>query len=80
MIPIPRATRCAAPTNDNVVTLPGRAAGGGARPVEPAEPAERWKGIAEPGSAVAAGLDAVAREDKASTSSTSWPARARPTR
>ena len=30
----------------------------------PAEPAERWKGIAEAGSAVAAGLDAIAREDK----------------
>jgi predicted lipid-binding transport protein (Tim44 family) len=29
-----------------------------------AEPSERWKGIAETGSAVAAGLDAVAREDK----------------
>ncbi len=31
---------------------------------EPVEPAERWKGIAEPGSALAAGLDAIAREDK----------------
>ena len=31
---------------------------------EPAEPVERWKGIAEPGSALATGLDAIAREDK----------------
>jgi predicted lipid-binding transport protein (Tim44 family) len=51
-------------TNDNVVTLPGRAAEAAQKPVESAEPAERWKGIAEVGSAVAAGLDAIAREDK----------------
>ena len=52
-------------TNDNVVTLPGRAAAEATqKPVEAPEPAERWKGIAEPGSAIAAGLDAIAREDK----------------
>ena len=34
------------------------------KPVETPEPAERWKGIAEAGSTVAAGLDAIAREDK----------------
>jgi predicted lipid-binding transport protein (Tim44 family) len=52
-------------TNDNVVTLPGRTAAEPAqKPPEPVEPAERWKGIAEPGTAIAAGLDAVAREDK----------------
>ena len=54
-------------TNDNVVTLPGRtAADSSAQPVESQEqePAERWKGIAEPGSAIATGLDAIAREDK----------------
>src|SRR5262245_6567204 len=52
-------------TNDNVVTLPGRGGSDGAqKPVEPAEPAERWKGVAETGSAVATGLDAIAREDK----------------
>ena len=52
-------------TNDNVVTLPGRAAAEATqKPVEASEPAERWKGIAEPGSAIAAGLDAIAREDK----------------
>jgi predicted lipid-binding transport protein (Tim44 family) len=52
-------------TNDNVVTLPGRAAEAAQKPAEPSEPAaERWKGIAEPGSALATGLDAIAREDK----------------
>jgi predicted lipid-binding transport protein (Tim44 family) len=51
-------------TNDNVVTLPGRAAESAPKPVDAPEPAERWKGIAEAGSAVAAGLDAVAGEDK----------------
>jgi predicted lipid-binding transport protein (Tim44 family) len=53
-------------TNDNVVTLPGRSAADGAqKPAETVEPAERWKGIAEPGTPVAAGLDAIARDDKA---------------
>src|SRR6516162_1233450 len=51
-------------TNDNIVTLPGRAAAEPAqKPQEPVEPTERWKGIAEPGTAIAAGLDAIARED-----------------
>ena len=53
-------------TNDNVVTLPGRSTAEAAKkPAEPVDPAERWKGIAEPGSAVAAGLDALSGEDKA---------------
>ncbi|MGZ3328983.1 MAG: Tim44/TimA family putative adaptor protein, partial [Xanthobacteraceae bacterium] len=51
-------------TNDNVVTLPGRAAEAAPKPVDSVEPTERWKGIAEAGSTVAAGLDAIAREDK----------------
>jgi predicted lipid-binding transport protein (Tim44 family) len=52
-------------TNDNVVALPGRGGTESAqKPIEAAEPAERWKGIAEVGSAVARGLDAIAREDK----------------
>ncbi len=51
-------------TNDNVVTLPGRTATDATNtPAETVEPAERWKGIAEPGSAIAVGLDAVVRED-----------------
>jgi predicted lipid-binding transport protein (Tim44 family) len=51
-------------TNDNVVTLPGRVPDGGQKASEATEPSERWKGIAEPGTALAAGLDAVAGEDK----------------
>jgi predicted lipid-binding transport protein (Tim44 family) len=51
-------------TNDNVVTLPGRAAEAAPKPVDMGEPVERWKGIAEAGSAVARGLDTIAREDK----------------
>ena len=52
------------PSNENVVTLPGRAADKGPVPRQPDDAADRWKGIAEPGSALAAGLDAIAREDK----------------
>jgi predicted lipid-binding transport protein (Tim44 family) len=49
---------------DKVVALPGRAPDTGQTASEPAEPIDRWKGIAEPGSTLAAGLDAIAREDK----------------
>jgi predicted lipid-binding transport protein (Tim44 family) len=48
---------------DKVVALPGRAPDVH-KPAEPAEPVEHWKGIAEPGSALATGLDAIVREDK----------------
>jgi predicted lipid-binding transport protein (Tim44 family) len=51
-------------TNDKVVALPGRTPDTTQKSSEPAEPSERWKGIAEPGSALAAGLDAIVREDK----------------
>jgi predicted lipid-binding transport protein (Tim44 family) len=52
-------------TNDNVVALPGRAAEPPPKPIDTAVPtADRWSGIAELGSAVAAGLDAIARDDK----------------
>ena len=51
-------------TNDNVVALPGRGGEVPPKPPEPSEPAERWKGIAEAGSAVATGLDAIVREDR----------------
>ena len=55
-------------TNDNVVALPGRTA----EPIKPVEvvaaavvpAADRWSGLAEPGSPVSVGLDAIAREDK----------------
>jgi predicted lipid-binding transport protein (Tim44 family) len=49
---------------DKVVALPGRAPDTAQKSSEPVEPADRWKGIAEPGSAIATGLDAIAREDK----------------
>jgi predicted lipid-binding transport protein (Tim44 family) len=51
---------------DKVVPLPGRGADMPAR-AEPdaAQPAgERWTGLAEPGSALAAGLDAIAKADR----------------
>src|SRR5947209_4922931 len=51
-------------TNDNVVTLPSRGAEPQQKPAEISVPADRWSGIAEAGSAVAAGLDAMTREDK----------------
>jgi predicted lipid-binding transport protein (Tim44 family) len=51
-------------TKDNVVSLPGRPV----EPVgptvsEPVNPAERWKGVAEPGTPIAAGLDAIVTAD-----------------
>jgi predicted lipid-binding transport protein (Tim44 family) len=51
-------------SNDNVVALPGHTTDSAQKPAEPVDPAERWRGIAEPGSVVAAGLEAVAGEDK----------------
>ena len=48
-------------TNDNVVTLPPRGADG--RRAADAEPVERWKGIAEPGSAAASGSMRLAAQD-----------------
>src|SRR5207248_9258468 len=50
-------------TNDKVVTLPGRVPEEAQKPIETAAPGERWKGIAEPDSAIAAGLDAIVAED-----------------
>jgi predicted lipid-binding transport protein (Tim44 family) len=52
-------------TNDNVVALPGRAAEPVPKPAEAVVPAaDRSSGLAVLGSPVAAGLDAIAREDK----------------
>jgi predicted lipid-binding transport protein (Tim44 family) len=55
------------PATDNIVALPARApeavAQTTAPAAEPAEPVERWKGIAPVGSAVANGLDAVVAAD-----------------
>jgi len=46
-------------TTDKVVTLPPRPAEAAPKPVADATP-ERWKDVAEPGSGVAQGLDAIA--------------------
>ncbi|HEX3858113.1 MAG TPA: Tim44/TimA family putative adaptor protein [Pseudolabrys sp.] len=50
------------PAPEKVVALPNRAPEP-AKPIEPAIPGERWKGVAETGSAIAAGLDAIAAAD-----------------
>jgi predicted lipid-binding transport protein (Tim44 family) len=50
-------------SNDNVVALPNRGGEAPAASTPATEPEERWKGIAEPGSALAAGLDAVIHGD-----------------
>jgi predicted lipid-binding transport protein (Tim44 family) len=53
------------PASDKVVALPVRGAEPAPQPAEAAEPpGERWKGVAEQGSAVATGLDAIVAEDK----------------
>lgn len=59
-----QARDAARPASEKVVQLPGRIAEAPQRLPEPVEPAERWKGIAEAGSSVAGGLDAISREDK----------------
>jgi predicted lipid-binding transport protein (Tim44 family) len=53
------------PATDKVVTLPPRSTEApSSRPVEVAQPsAERWKDVAQPGSPVAAGLDAIVGAD-----------------
>lgn len=50
-------------SNDNVVALPGRGGETSAASTPAVDPEERWKGVAEPGSALAAGLDAVVQGD-----------------
>lgn len=52
------------PAPEKVVALPNRNAEAMApKPAEPAETTPRWQGIAEPGSALAGGLDAVVAVD-----------------
>jgi predicted lipid-binding transport protein (Tim44 family) len=51
------------PATDKVVTLPTRTAEPPPKAVIDATPAERWKGVAEPGSSIATGLDAIAAVD-----------------
>src|SRR5947209_5392308 len=61
----PGAVRPSPAPGDKVVALPGRAPDAAQQKTpEPVEAVDRWKGIAEPGSALATGLDAIVREDK----------------
>lgn len=54
------------PAAENVVSLPNRVTESVVnKPDEATEPAERWKGVAESGSPLAAGLDAIAATDAA---------------
>jgi predicted lipid-binding transport protein (Tim44 family) len=54
------------PATDKVVTLPTRPAETAPRPVDVTQPpAERWKDIAEAGSSIATGLDAILAADAA---------------
>jgi predicted lipid-binding transport protein (Tim44 family) len=48
---------------DNVVTLPGRTVEATEKAAEPAEVLDRWRGVAETGSTLAASLDAIAAQD-----------------
>ncbi len=52
-----------AQSGDKVVSLPTRNAETAPKPLETVEPSERWKGIAEEGTPVAAGLDAIVAKD-----------------
>ena len=52
------------PATEKVVALPNRAPEpAAAKPAEPVAPGERWKGVAEAGSALAVGLDAIVAGD-----------------
>ena len=67
--PYSSAREPARPAPEKIVALPNRTPEVTQKPVEavseaPPAPAERWKGIAESGSAIAAGLDAIAGADK----------------
>ena len=57
----------ARPATEKVVALPNRApeaaAAKPAEPIEPVVPGERWKGVAEAGTPLAAGLDAIVGAD-----------------
>ena len=59
----PYSARDAVQTSDKVVALPTRGAEAPPRPIDDEPPAERWKDIAEPGSNLSDGLDAVVKDD-----------------
>lgn len=52
-----------APASDKIVSLPNRNAEAAPKSAEQGESSDRWKGIAEIGSATATGLDAIVRAD-----------------
>jgi predicted lipid-binding transport protein (Tim44 family) len=62
--PYDRAARDIAAGQDNVVPMPGSVGEPPLAPsAEPVPAGERWKGIAEPGTPLAQGLDAIAAQD-----------------
>ncbi|MGM4920912.1 Tim44/TimA family putative adaptor protein [Tardiphaga sp. 813_E8_N1_3] len=62
--PFDRAARDALPPEGNVVPMPGGPVDQAApAPAADVSPAERWKGITEPGTPLATGLDAVVEQD-----------------
>jgi predicted lipid-binding transport protein (Tim44 family) len=62
--PFDRAARDALPSEGNVVPMPGGPIDQAApAPAADVSPAERWKGITEPGTPLAAGLDAIVDQD-----------------
>ena len=63
MIPIPRASRCGRRRRKSSRCPTAQPKPRAQKPAEPVAPGERWKGVAEPGSTLAAGLDAIAGAD-----------------
>ena len=62
--PFDRAARDALPPEGNVVPMPGGPIDQAApAPAADVSPAERWKGITEPGTPLATGLDAIVDQD-----------------
>jgi len=59
----PYSRDAARPAPEKVIALPNRAPEAAAKPAEPVAPGERWKGVAESGTPVANGLDAIAGAD-----------------
>jgi len=59
----PYSRDTARPAPEKVIALPNRTPEAAAKPAEPVVPGERWKGIAESGTPVANGLDAIAGAD-----------------
>ena len=61
--PFSRDSVRGAAKDDKVVALPGRVMESATNVAEPVSSADRWKGIAETGSPIAAGFDAIAAAD-----------------